>query len=87
MPIAATRAIVQEALSGRLAQARFRIDPVFGLLTPETVDGVDPTLLEPRRTWADPAAYDEQARKLAKMFEENMERLGLGGELALAGAA
>jgi len=87
MPIAATRAIVQEALSGRLAQARFRIDPVFGLLTPETVDGVDPALLEPRRTWADPAAYDEQARKLAKMFEENMERLGLGGELALAGAA
>jgi len=78
MPIAATRAIVSAALSGALADARFRMDPVFGLLTPEAVEGVDPALLNPRGTWRDPAAYDAQAARLAHMFEENMAGLEVG---------
>jgi len=32
---------------------------------------VPPEVLRVRETWDDPAAYDEQARRLARMFHEN----------------
>jgi phosphoenolpyruvate carboxykinase (ATP) len=71
MPIAATRALLTAALDGSLAGARFRRDPNFGFEVPVSVPGVDDALLDPRSTWADPAAYDAQARKLVAMFAEN----------------
>ena len=33
--------------------------------------GVEPRLLDPRATWADPAAYDAQAARLVAMFADN----------------
>jgi phosphoenolpyruvate carboxykinase (ATP) len=33
--------------------------------------GVPDDVLDPRRTWADGAEYDVQARRLAGMFREN----------------
>lgn len=71
MPIAATRALLSAALCGALAGAAFRKDPVFGFEVPLAVPGVEPRLLDPRKSWADAAAYDAQAAKLAAMFKEN----------------
>jgi phosphoenolpyruvate carboxykinase (ATP) len=71
MPIAATRALLTAALNGSLNSASFRRDPTFGFEVPTDVPGVDAGLLDPRSTWADPAAYDAQAAKLAAMFAEN----------------
>jgi len=71
MPIKATRALLAAALDGSLANAPMSVDPIFGFDVPESVAGVDDAILNPRNTWADPAAYDAQAQKLAAMFVEN----------------
>jgi len=74
MRLAYTRAMVHAALSGRLADVPTQPDPVFGLHIPEQVPGVPSEVLMPRSTWSDPAAYDEQAQKLAAMFRENFKK-------------
>ncbi len=74
MPIKATRALLSAALDGSLSGAEFRKDPNFGFDVPVSVPGVDDRLLDPRRTWADPAAYDAQAARLVQMFAENFEQ-------------
>ena len=71
MPIAYTRAMVHAALDGALREVPFETDPTFGLAVPTACPGVPNEVLRPRETWADKAAYDAQARKLAAMFEEN----------------
>ena len=74
MPIRATRALLDSALSGQLAEAEFRKDPNFGFSVPTSVPGVAEVLLDPRRTWEDPQNYDQQAQKLVHMFAENFEQ-------------
>jgi phosphoenolpyruvate carboxykinase (ATP) len=71
MPIRATRALLAAALDGSLNGAQFRRDPNFGFDVPVAVHDVDSTLLDPRATWSDTAAYDRQANKLVGMFAEN----------------
>ena len=71
MPIKATRALLTAALDGSLGNVEFRKDPNFGFEVPVSLPGVDSKLLDPRQTWADPAAYDAQAKKLVGMFSDN----------------
>ena len=71
MPIKVTRALVTGALDGSLKNADFRTDPYFGFAVPTAVPGIDFSLLDPARTWADKNAFDETARKLVSMFQKN----------------
>ena len=71
MAIRHTRALVRAALDGSLAQAEFHRDPFFGLMIPASVPGVPSEVLDPRRSWADKAAYDATARDLVARFEAN----------------
>ena len=87
MPIAATRSMLHAALSGRLESGAFRTDEVFGFEVPEKVPGVDTKLLDPRSTWRDPEAYDEQAARLAQMFVENFTKFGDAVDPEIAAAA
>jgi phosphoenolpyruvate carboxykinase (ATP) len=74
MPIMATRALLTAALDGSLDDAEFRKDLNFGFDVPVAVPGVADVLLDPRRTWNDPEAYDVQAARLVAMFAENFEQ-------------
>jgi len=86
MPIQATRALLHAALSGRLDDVEYRVDETFGFEVPVSVPGVDQALLDPRSTWADPAAYDAKARELAAMFRKNFEKFpDAGDEVVAAG--
>jgi phosphoenolpyruvate carboxykinase (ATP) len=74
MPIKATRALLDAALSGALKSQPMRTDPLFGFQVPTALAGVDATTLNPRETWADKAAYDAQARALVDMFNKNFAK-------------
>ncbi len=74
MKIAYTRAMVNAALDGRLADAEMIPDPNFGVLVPQSCPGVPADVLNPRTTWSDPVAYDAQARDLVERFEKNFEQ-------------
>ena len=69
--ISETRAIIKTILSNKLKKTKFIKEPVFGLNVPVEVDGVNEKLLKPRLGWRDLLAYDQQARKLKKLFDTN----------------
>ncbi|MGH7690345.1 MAG: phosphoenolpyruvate carboxykinase (ATP), partial [Gemmatimonadaceae bacterium] len=87
MKLGYTRAMVRSLLRGELAHAATETDPVFGLHVPTAIPGVPSSVLRPRETWSDKAAYDAQARKLARMFRENFKRFetAVGSDVTAAG--
>jgi phosphoenolpyruvate carboxykinase (ATP) len=74
MSIAHTRAMVNAAIDGRLRDATFESEPFFGLALPDAVPDVPNDVLNPRNAWADKAAYDAQAKRLAGLFHENFKK-------------
>jgi phosphoenolpyruvate carboxykinase (ATP) len=74
MGIAHTRAMITAALSGQLDGVNYHLHPIFNVEIPTTCPGVPDSVLDPRSTWQDPQAYDDQAKKLAAMFVENFTR-------------
>ncbi len=87
MALSHTRRMVRAALGGELEGVEFSTDPLFGLEIPARVAGVPDGILVPRSTWADPAAYDDRAGKLAEMFADNFRCFeeGVGAEVRAAG--
>ncbi len=74
MEIKHTRGLLNAALNGGLDDVEMRIDPVFGFEIPKKAPSVPKEILDPRQTWNDKTAYDEQAKKLARLFHENFRQ-------------
>jgi len=73
MRIAHTRAMIRAALGGQLDHVAYERGPVFNLEVPLSCPDVPSAVLTPRSTWKNPADYDAQARKLARMFVDNFK--------------
>jgi phosphoenolpyruvate carboxykinase (ATP) len=73
IPIRYTRAMIRAALAGDLDAVPYETDAVFNVPVPASCPGVPRDTLQPRSTWSDAAAYDQQAARLARMFAENFK--------------
>jgi phosphoenolpyruvate carboxykinase (ATP) len=87
MKIAYTRAMIQAALSGALDAVAYERDERFNLEVPTSCPNVPNGVLNPRSTWSDHAAYDEQAAKVARLFADNFKAFeaGVTAEVRAAG--
>jgi len=71
-----TRALLNAALTGKLAGVRFREDPVFRFEVPVECEGVPPHILDPAAAWPDREAYAQKYAALAARFIQNFQLIG-----------
>ncbi|MDE6527695.1 MAG: phosphoenolpyruvate carboxykinase (ATP), partial [Muribaculaceae bacterium] len=69
-----TRGIIDAILDGAILNAPTKQIPIFDFTVPTELPGVDPNILDPRDTYADPAVWTEKATKLAEMFINNFKK-------------
>jgi phosphoenolpyruvate carboxykinase (ATP) len=74
MKLAYTRAMIRAALEGKLEAVNFEKHPIFGVLMPTQCPDVPNEVLNPRNTWANQEAYDNQANHLAELFTKNFQK-------------
>jgi phosphoenolpyruvate carboxykinase (ATP) len=74
MSLKHTRSMITAALNGSLENVAFQKDPVFGMAVPQSCPNVPAEILNPRSTWDNKVAYDEAAKKLARLFTENFSK-------------
>ncbi|HIF6623705.1 TPA: phosphoenolpyruvate carboxykinase (ATP) [Serratia marcescens] len=69
-----TRGIIDAILNGDIEQAETFTLPIFGLAVPTALPGVDPSILDPRKTYADESLWQEKAQDLAQRFIDNFAK-------------
>ncbi|HDJ1439828.1 TPA: phosphoenolpyruvate carboxykinase (ATP) [Serratia rubidaea] len=81
-----TRGIIDAILNGEIEQADTFTLPIFGLAVPTALPGVDPAILDPRKTYADASLWQEKAQDLAQRFIDNFAKYTVtpSGERLLA---
>ncbi|MDR0890436.1 MAG: phosphoenolpyruvate carboxykinase (ATP) [Oscillospiraceae bacterium] len=74
MKLKFTRAMVTAALTGDFDKVEYKHHDVFNVDVPQSCPNVPDEIMNPRETWADKAAYDAQANRLADMFSNNFAK-------------
>ena len=69
-----TRGIIDAILNGDILNAPTKTIPYFNFEVPTALPGVDPKILDPRDTYADPNLWEEKAKDLAGRFIKNFKK-------------
>ena len=69
-----TRGIIDAILSGDIKTAPTKKIPMFNFEVPTELPGVDPAILDPRDTYADPTEWETKAKDLAERFQKNFQK-------------
>ncbi len=82
-----TRALLNAALNGELANVNFVTDPIFGFQVPASCNGVPSNILDPSTSWPSKEEYMTKYKQLAQRFVENFKKFEAGcpPEVAKAG--
>ena len=84
-PIPVTRAVVAAAQSGALLDTETKHIASLNLHFPVSIPGVADEYVDPKASWGDDAAYEEQAQKLAALFRDNIEKFDISDDIIAAG--
>ena len=69
-----TRGIIDAILDGSIDKAPTKTMPIFDFVVPTALPGVDPAILDPRDTYADPSEWEKKAQDLASRFIKNFAK-------------
>ena len=69
-----TRGIIDAILDHSIDKAPTKKIPFFNFEVPTQLEGVDPNILDPRDTYADPKEWEEKAKDLAGRFIKNFKK-------------
>ena len=83
--IPVTRKIIHAIQNQTIEQANFTKLERLQISIPDSIQGIDSTLLNPRNTWKDKAAYDDAETKLIQQFVENFSKFEVSSEIINAG--
>jgi len=77
MPLPHTRRMVNWILNGEYQNTTYHTDPVFGITVPDKIVGIPEEFLFPEKTWDDPQAFRDTAKKLKNDFEDNWKKFDI----------
>jgi phosphoenolpyruvate carboxykinase (ATP) len=76
-PLHITRQVIRSIQNNQIDMNNMIHDEYFGFEIPAAVEGVEDKYLKPWQNWKNSADYDQTAKKLKTLFEENYKKMGL----------
>ena len=83
--IPTTRMFIHAIQSGALRDVETVHLEGLNLSVPVAVPGIEPSILQPKKTWADSDAYDVEMADLCKQFTDNFSKFDVDEEIIAAG--